>query len=1060
MSDNLPALPQRDQIIPPLQALQMLIQTVNQSLDLDRILNCALDKTMELFQCHAAHVRLVNEAADELILAGFRGFTSIDLQIFRKNLKIKDSFIAPLLSSPEIVVFEDIDTDPRYGDRNGIARRLGCRSLVFLPLIGKEKLLGSLAMAYRAPHRYSTDEIQLFTTIGYLIGTAIENAQLHREKLEDAERLSAIFESVDALVYIADMDTGELLFVNQYGKRLWGDIEGKICWQVLQKDQSGPCAFCTNSKLIDAEGNPAGTYIWEFQNTVNQHWYECRDRALRWKDGRLVRLEIATEITERKRVEKALRESEERFTLAFQAAQEGVWDWDMETNQVFYSSCWKRMLGYSEAEVEPHISAWERLLHPDDKAPARQAVEAVMRGERDYEMEFRLRHKDGHYLDILSRGCPLRRDTDGPIVRIVGTHFDLSERKRAEEAIRESEAKFKVMAEQSIVGIAIIQDELLKYVNPKFAQLHGYQVAELVDTPAMKLVFPDDIPIVEQQRIKRRSREDSNFECRKVTRSGKIIDAEIYTAVANYQNKPAAISIVIDVTERKQAEEAVRKSEEFVRNILDTVDEGFIIIDQNFCILTANKAYCGEVAEKRDQIIGRHCYEISHRISRPCYEVGEECPVRRAFDTGEQHSALHRHVDAQGAMTYVEVKAFPIKDGSGTITSVIETINNITERHLLEEEHLKSEKMAAIGTLAGGIAHDFNNLLQGIFGYISMAKNTLEQKERSRTMLEQAEKALHLAVNLTTQLLTFSKGGSPLKKATNLRPVMENAVKFALSGSSVDYLMMFDEGLRMVEADDGQIAQVIQNIVLNADQAMPLGGKILITAKNVEVTQKSLPPLLTAGSYVAIAIQDNGIGIAPKLLPKIFDPYFTTKEKGSGLGLATSYSIIKNHGGIIDVLSEVGKGTTFSVYLPAIEVQEEPAEDGTIFSVIRPGKILVMDDEELIRDIASELIMSLGHEVQVAENGETALEMYRAAMEAGRPYDIVILDLTIRGGMGGMEANERLLAINPDVKTVVSSGYSDNAMLSKYQLHGFQSCLKKPYGLEALKWTLDSLLVK
>ncbi len=1060
MFKNSPALPPRDQPIPPLQALQILIQTVNQSLDLDTILNCALDKTMELFRCHAAYARLVNEATNELVLAGFRGYTTSDLRLFSKNLKVGDSFIASLLSAPEILIFEDIDTDPRYGDRNGIARQLGCRSLVFLPLIGKEKLLGSLAMAHRAPHRYSTDEIQLFMTIGYLIGTAIENAQLHKEKMEDGERLSAIFESVDALVYIADMDTGELLFVNQYGKQIWGDIEGKICWQVLQKDQSGPCAFCTNGKLIDAEGNPAGTYVWEFQNTVNQHWYECRDRALHWKDGRLVRMEIATEITERKLAEEALRGSEERFTLAFQAAQEGVWDWNMETNQVFYSARWKRMLGYDDAEVEPHISAWERLLHPDDQAPARQVVDAVMRGERDYEMEFRLRHKDGHYVDILSRGCPMRRETDGPVVRIVGTHFDLSERKRAEEAIRESEAKFKVMAEQSIVGIAIIQDELLKYVNPKFAEMHGYKVEELVNTLAMKLVLPDDIPIVEQQRIKRRSKEDSHFECRKVTRSGKIIDVEIYTAVANYQNRPAAISIVIDVTERRQAEEAVRKSEEFVRNILDTVDEGFIIIDRNFRILTANKAYCGEVAEKREQIIGRYCYEISHRISRPCYEVGEDCPVHLAFDTGKQHSALHRHVDDKGATIYVEVKAFPIKDGDGTITSVIETINNITERHLLEEEHLKAEKMAAIGTLAGGIAHDFNNLLQGVFGYISMAKITLDQKERSRAMLEQAEKALHLSVKLTTQLLTFSKGGSPLKKATNLHPVMENAVKFALSGSSVDYLMMLDKGLWMVEADEGQIAQVVQNIVLNADQAMPLGGKILITAKNVEVTQKSLLPLLPEGNYVEIAIQDNGDGIAPELLPKIFDPYFTTKEKGSGLGLATSYSIIKNHGGIIDVLSEVGRGTTFSVYLPAIEVQAEPAENDVISSAIRSGKILVMDDEELIRDIASELIMSLGHEVQVAEEGETALEMYRAALEAGRPYDIVILDLTIRGGMGGMEANEKLLAINPDVKTVVSSGYSDNAMLSEYKRHGFQSCLKKPYGREALRWILDALLAK
>jgi PAS domain S-box-containing protein len=519
------------------------------------------------------------------------------------------------------------------------------------------------------------------------------------------------------------------------------------------------------------------------------------------------------------------------------------------------------------------------------------------------------------------------------------------------------------------------------------------------------------------------------------------------------------LSTTMDITERKQSEDKILQSEAFIRNILDTVDQGFIVIDRDFRILTANKAYCSQVGESCASVIGRHCYEVSHKTTRPCHEEGEECAVRYVFETGEPHSALHKHPDTKGSILYVETKAFPIKDSTGSVISVIETVNNITEKHLLEEEQLKTQKLEAIGLLAGGIAHDFNNLLQGVFGYISMAKMQLDQKEKSLHMLEQAEKALHMSVSLTSQLLTFSKGGKPLKKKMLLRPMIENSVKFALSGSRVNYSIETDKALWMVEADEGQISQVIQNIVLNADQAMPLGGKIAITAKNVRAPQKGLPALLAEGRYVEIAVKDNGSGIPEKYIPRLFDPYFTTKERGSGLGLATSYSIIKNHSGLIDVKSELGKGSTFLVYLPAVDSEQErvvaiPATT----EAFRKGKILVMDDEELVRTIAGIMIGSLGHEVEFAENGEEAIDKYREALSSDRRFDIVILDLTIRDGMGGEETLLELRRLDPEVKAVVSSGYSDNSTISEYESRGFSACLAKPYEVDALGDILNVLL--
>ncbi len=540
-------------------------------------------------------------------------------------------------------------------------------------------------------------------------------------------------------------------------------------------------------------------------------------------------------------------------------------------------------------------------------------------------------------------------------------------------------------------------------------------------------------------------------------------DLDLLTVFANQvsiaiENARLFQNLENEVHERTQAEEALRGSEQFIWNILDTVDEGFIVVDRDFRLLIANKAYCREFAGTCDNIIGRHCYEITHKADRPCHQNRADCSVHHAFVTGEPCSAVHRHENEDGTILYFETKAFPVKDAAGSVTSVIQTVNNVTEKRLLEEERVKTQKLEAIGTLAGGIAHDFNNLLQGVFGYISLAKMNVNQTERAVTMLEKAEQALNLSVGLTTQLLTFSKGGKPVKKKLALRSVIESSAGFATSGSRVNCRITLDDDLWTVEADEIQIGQVIQNIVLNADQAMPLGGTIVINAKNVLASRDWMPHLSGEKKLVMISVQDSGIGIPGQYLQKIFDPYFTTKEKGSGLGLATSYSIVKNHGGAIDVASEVGRGTTFFIYLPAIESEEDISETPAESSAPCRGKILLMDDEQIVRDTAGEMIRSLGHDVDFAEHGEAALGKYQAARESGNPFDIVIMDLTIRGGMGGRETLERLCAIDPGVRAVVSSGYSDDAVLSDYQTYGFKARLSKPYRIAELRETLNALL--
>ncbi len=514
--------------------------------------------------------------------------------------------------------------------------------------------------------------------------------------------------------------------------------------------------------------------------------------------------------------------------------------------------------------------------------------------------------------------------------------------------------------------------------------------------------------------------------------------------------------LATEIRERKQAEDALRRQEELIRSIIDNVDEAILLIDPDYRILTANRSYCEWAGLSLDSISGRPCYEVTHKLRRPCSEEGRDCSVKRAFETGAACVVEFRSQDARGRFTYVEKKAFPVNDSSGSFVAAIETVRDVTDRHLLEAERLKTQKLEAIGTLAGGIAHDFNNLLQGVFGYLSMARINLDQKEKAGSMLEQAEKALQMSVNLTSQLLTFAKGGKPVKERISLRQVLENAAKFALSGSRCDYRLFIDDDLWSVEADEGQMGQVIQNVVLNASEAMPDGGTIMISADNVEFPPGE-PSLPEGGAFVRIAVQDPGIGIPDKYLSKIFDPYFTTKQKGSGLGLATSYSIIRNHGGSMSVESRPDKGTTFFIYVPSCappgEKRAAPAPSGG-----RTGRVLIMDDEGMIRIVAAEMLEALGHEVDTAREGQEAIDKYLAAKESGRPFDVVILDLTVKGGLGGEETISRLREFDPGVVAIVSSGYADNPVVADYRAYGFSGLLSKPYKIDSLRDSLNTLL--
>ncbi|MFC1713254.1 PAS domain S-box protein [Candidatus Poribacteria bacterium] len=774
---------------------------------------------------------------------------------------------------------------------------------------------------------YRNREGNVIGIIGFALDIT-ERKKAAEEASYEQELMQTLLSSIPDYVYFKDRNRrfvrASNAFCDLFGRSM-EDIIGKTDEELFPKEIAEETSnedqhvIETGTTIVNKleGGRPIGEGV-PWVSTTKMPWYD--------KEGNIIGLfGISRDITK-------LKQAEQKYQNLFEAAGDAIFVVQVTNEGPRFVECNPRVLDMFGCKLEDIIGRSPADLSPPEQPDGRSSAErvaefgrAAMAGEPQF-FEWANCRLDG---TLFTAEVTINRVDIGSDVYLLAMVRDITERKRMEEALRESEEKYRAVVENGNETILVAQDGMVKFANPKATEITGYSQEELTSRPFMEFIHPDDREMVVERYSRRLKGEDvpETYSFRLVSKSGGIKWVELNTALIDWEGRPATLNFLSDITERKR----------------------------------------------------------------------------------------------------------------------------------MEEELLKIAKLESIGVLAGGIAHDLNNLLTGVLGNISLARLYENPSEKDR-MLGEAERASMRIKDLTQQLLTFSKGGAPILQTANIAELLKNSADFTLSGSNVSCEFSVPDDLLAADIDEGQMNQVINNLVINSQQAMPAGGVVKIHAENIVIDAGSGLPL-GPGAYIKISVEDEGTGIAEEHFQRIFDPFFTTKQAGSGLGLATSYSIVEKHNGHITVESQVGVGTTFHIYLPAsaekVLAKSEEEEEKPIMGA---GRVLVMDDEKHVRDLADQILDSLGYKAITVIDGAEAIDSYQKAMESGNPFDAVIMDLTIPGGMGGEEANQRLIEIDPGVKAIVSSGYSNDPVLANFREYGFRGVIAKPYKVRELSAVLHGVI--
>jgi two-component system, cell cycle sensor histidine kinase and response regulator CckA len=749
-----------------------------------------------------------------------------------------------------------------------------------------------------------------------------------QEELENAtKRLRTVLDSLDALVYVSDMDTHKVLFANKYGQDIWGDITGDVCWQALQSGQSGPCEFCTNNKLINSDGEPTGVYKWEFQNTVDGQWYSCHDQAIQWADGRLVRIEIASNITEHKQAQDALKESEEKYRRIIEDQTEFLVRWLPDGTRTFVNDSYLRYFGVSRDQAIG--TSFFPLITEDYREAVRKRIESATPEKPASTDEHKVIRSDGTiaWNQWTDRAIFNR---EGRLTEFQSVGRDVTERKQTQEALQQSEKKYRSLFENMLDGFAyhkIVIDEVnqpVDYVfleiNEAFERITGLKRQEVIGkrvTQVIPGIQETDFDWIGEYGKVALEGKESRFE-----QHSRELDRWYSISAYSPQREYFAVTFE-DITERKAAENALRRHNKFLADVLESLTHPFLVINTNdYTVEIANSA-----AWKAELAKGVTCYEMSHRLDCPCGQAEQFCPLDQVKKTGRPVTVEHIHYDQAGNARDVEVHGYPLLDDQGKVTKAIIYCLDVTERKRVMDEveayrdkMFRAEQLASIGTIGSGLAHQFNQPLSVIRMSVQKALRNLDEidcpgivKEVLNDGLSEVSRASSVAKEFLALGHKFSEG----------RIVNIDINEMAQRALSAFHQMARRVGIRLTALDNLETLPSISGVASELEQMFFILVQNAIQAAAAKEGQWFTISGRGNKEQIELTFSDNCGGIDPDHLDKIFEPFFSTKstDQGTGLGLTILQQIVTNHNGRIQVESELGRGTSFHVTLP-LECQE------------------------------------------------------------------------------------------------------------------------------------------
>ncbi len=790
---------------------------------------------------------------------------------------------------------------------------------------------------------------------------------------------------------------------------------------------------------------------------------------VRFREFKTLVNEIENMIDAIKQREEDLKEVNEELKIILSSIPDGYVLLDLSGRILQVNESMAKMFNYSEDEMLG-MRAMDLSAEVFTERLMKQYFEqAVNKGFASF--NWLAKTKDGRSFWILVRLKQIVLKRQKYMLALV---LDIDEQIRLQERLKESEEKFRTFAENTKAAL-FLYSEYFEYVNPATCQILGYTEEELLKMHFWDIVHPEERNLVKQRGLRRIEGEEapSSYEFRVIRKDGKVRWVEFVADRVKIKEKNLALGTAIDITARKVYRESLKEEKEKLSATLKSIAEGVIVLDEKGKVKIVNKAAEKLLNKRESEIVGSNCSEILTFYREDEFGGKEIKRVSVNFKDAIdrfQNDNLFLFKD-NGDKIYVSVSASPVK-ADGKIIGAVIVVSDITEHEIFKREIVKQKKLESLATLAAGIAHDFNNMLQILQGNIELAN--IKASDDLKPILERAQKSLQNATKLAHRLLTFAKGGAPIKqKISNFEDYLRGMVDLFLAGSPIKVIIDVEEGLFPIEADPTQLEQVFQNIFTNAKDILRNKGTIKIKAENFYYDKKTYPGLPLRekyGKYVKITISDNGPGIPSEVVDRIFEPYFTTKKYGTGLGLAVAYSVISKHEGYITAGNKPEGGAFFHIYLPVKDLGED--EDKAVIGVEDEKKgteipekkkveqrnidfsklrILFMDDEEDVREVAEDFALTLNCELVSVENGEEAVKVYKESIEKGEKFDIVFVDLTVVGGMGGEETLKELKKIDAEVKVVVSSGYAHSAAMSEFAKIGFANVLPKPYLLEDFK---------